>query len=242
MPIRIIINGAPGKMGRIACEALENNPEFNIVGRLSRQNNLREEILFHKPDVVLDLTRADSVFDNCLAILEGGSRPVIGTSGLSDSQVKELQNLSKAQQLGGLIVPNFSIAAVLMMQFSAKAARFISNVEIIESHHPQKFDAPSGTAIKTAQMIADAQVKNETPMFKETIPGVRGGKCNEISIHSIRLPGIVAKQEVIFGAFGETLTLVHETIDRAAFKPGILLACQKAMHLSSLYYGLETVL
>lgn len=241
MTIRILINGAQGKMGQMACEAIENDKAFELVGGLTRQDSLGREILARRAEVVLDLTRADSVFKNTLSIIENGAHPVIGTSGLTELQVKELQKLCKAHERGGLIIPNFSIAAVLMMQFAAKAAHFLQDVEIIESHHPQKFDAPSGTAIKTAQMIGDVMKKNTITTFNEAIPGVRGGKCHEVVIHSVRLPGIIAKQEIIFGNLGETLTFTHETTDRMAFKIGILLACKQVKSLSGLYYGLESI-
>lgn len=244
MPIRIIINGAQGKMGRLACETIENHPDFELVGALGRHDDLSSEIPARDTQVVIDLTRADVVYENSLTIIESGAHPVIGTSGLLNEQIKFLQTRCQAKKLGGIIVPNFSIGAVLMMQFASQAARFISEVEIIEAHHPQKQDAPSGTAIKTAEMIAKARPSpaNFLPNTKELLPGVRGARQEGIPIHSIRLPGLLARQEVIFGSIGETLTITHQSIDRASFMPGLILACQRVGELNALYYGLENLL
>lgn len=243
MPTRIIVNGAQGKMGALACETIKNHPDFELVGELTRQDNLGRAIKEKQAAIVVDLTRADSVYENSLTIIENGAHPVIGTSGLVDEQIQHLQNLCVEQKLGGIIAPNFSIAAVLMMRFAAQAARFLPEVEIIEAHHQQKFDAPSGTAMKTAEMIAKArrQDKKVIPSH-ELIPGARGGSHQNINIHSLRLPGILARQQVIFGSSGETLTLTHDSIDRASFMPGVILACQRVQQLDSLYYGLEQLL
>lgn len=243
MPARVIVNGAQGKMGVLACEAIKNHPDFDLVAELGRQDNLRQVIREKQAAIVVDLTRADSVYENSLTIIESGAHPVIGTSGLVEEQIQYLQRLCAEQKLGGMIVPNFSIAAVLMMRFAAQAARFLPEVEIIEAHHQQKFDAPSGTAMKTAEMIAKArgQDKKELPSH-ELILGVRGGSHQNVPIHSLRLPGILARQQVIFGSRGETLTITHDSIDRASFMPGVILSCQRVQQLDSLYYGLEQLL
>jgi 4-hydroxy-tetrahydrodipicolinate reductase len=243
MAIPVIINGARGKMGSLACETINNHPDFELVAALSREDNLRASIAATQAQIVVDLTRADCVFDNCLAIIESGAHPVIGSSGLQDDQIESLQQLCLNKKLGGIIAPNFSISAVLMMRFSALAARYVSNVEIIEAHHQQKFDAPSGTALKTAEMIAIARKrKSENMLTHEFIEGVRGGLHHDIPIHSLRIPGVIAKQEVIFGSLGETLTITHNSIDRASFMPGIVLCCQKVRQLQVLHYGLEQIL
>nr|HAT8714491.1 4-hydroxy-tetrahydrodipicolinate reductase [Legionella jordanis] len=243
MPIPVIVNGAQGKMGQLACETLKNHPDFELVASLGRQDNLRQAISETGAEIVVDLTRADSVFENSLAIVESGAHPVIGTSGLLNEQIEMLQSLCDRQNLGGLIAPNFSISAVLMMRFSAEAARYLANVEIIEAHHQQKFDAPSGTALKTAEMISANQTRSgSSDKGHELVEGVRGGCHHGISIHSLRLPGFVAQQQVIFGSTGETLTISHNSIDRISFMPGIVLACQKVKQLNSLYYGLEHIL
>ncbi|MCP0914720.1 4-hydroxy-tetrahydrodipicolinate reductase [Legionella sp. 27cVA30] len=243
MQTRVIVNGAHGKMGALAAETIRNHADFELVAALGRADNLQQEIARTAAQIVIDLTRADCVYQNSLAIIQSGAHPIIGTSGLQDEEIRILQNLCSEQNLGGIIVPNFSIAAVLMMQFAAQAARFLPEVEIIEAHHQQKLDAPSGTAMKTAEMIdaARRQEKN-TLLLKELLPGARGGTHRNVNIHSIRLPGILAAQQVIFGNPGETLSIVHNSIDRISFMPGLLLACQRVQRLNSLYYGLEHLL
>lgn len=243
MLTRVIVNGCNGKMGSLACETLQDHNEFELVARLSSKDNLAQAIDDTKAQIVVDLTRADCVFENSLTIINHGAHPVIGTSGLIDAQIKELTSLCESKQLGGIIVPNFSIGAVLMMTFAAKAAEYLSEVEIIEAHHQQKLDAPSGTALKTAEMIAAARKnpKNKLPL-KELLPGARGSAFHEINIHSLRLPGVLARQEVIFGSIGETLSITHNSIDRHCFMPGVILSCQKVLGLHTLIYGLEYLL
>ncbi len=241
--MRVIVNGAKGKMGRQAVETLNTHPDFEVVAAIGRESVLADEIKRHKAEIVVDLTRADVVFENSLCIIEQGARPVIGTSGLMEEQIILLRKRCEEKQLGGLIVPNFSIGAVLMMHFSAIASRWFSEVEIIEAHHQQKLDAPSGTALKTAEMIEASRATPKNSLnLKELIPGARGAEYASVNIHSMRLPGILARQDVIFGQTGETLTLSHNSIDRQCFMPGVVLACQKVVELRSLYYGLEHVL
>jgi 4-hydroxy-tetrahydrodipicolinate reductase len=243
MTTRVIINGARGKMGTLACDTINLHPEFELVAKLSREDNLEDAIAENSPQIVIDLTRADSVYANTLAIIESGAHPVIGTSGLLPEQIEYLQRLCDNKKLGGIIAPNFSIGAVLMMRFASLAARYLNQVEIIESHHQQKFDAPSGTALKTAEMIAAARIPVSDNMpTHELMAGARGGLHHGVAIHSLRLPGVVAKQEVIFGNVGETLSITHNSIDRASFMPGIILCCQKVQTIQSLYYGLEQFL
>lgn len=250
MSIKIIVNGAAGKMGRLACQAIDNHPELVLAAGLTRDDNLLEVIEQTGASVVVDLTRADCVYANALAIIEGGAYPVIGTSGLQPSEIQHLKTLCEKKQLGGLIVPNFSIGAVLMMRFSEETARYLTNVEIIEAHHPQKFDAPSGTAIRTAEMIARARQtmtnkifnKTENSSEKNIYPGARGASCFDVPIHSLRLEGVLAEQQVIFGNTGETLTLSHRSQDRQCFMPGLLLCCEKVVTLKTLCEGLETIL
>lgn len=241
--IRVIVNGAQGNMGSLACETLENHPDFNLVASVSRQDNLVQAIRSTHAEIVVDLTRADCAYTNALTIINEDVHPVIGTSGLTASQIEELSQRCEAQKLGAIIAPNFSIGAILMMQFAAQAARYLSDVEIIESHHRQKLDAPSGTALKTAEMIAKARKSlPQQPALKELISGVRGGCYQDINIHSLRLPGILARQEVIYGNVGETLTIKHDSIDRRCFMPGIIFACQEVPKLDHLVYGLEALL
>ncbi|KTC97331.1 dihydrodipicolinate reductase [Legionella geestiana] len=243
MPVRVIINGARGKMGVLACAAIEAHAPLELVARLGREDNLKDAIQNTKAEVVLDLTRADCAFDNARTIINAGARPVIGTSGLVETDVQTLREMCEARGLGGLIVPNFSIAAVLMMRFAAEAARWLNHAEIIEAHHPQKLDAPSGTALATAAMMAKTrQSPPETLQLREIIAGARGGSCHDIPIHSVRLPGILARQEVLFGAPGETLSITHNTLDRNCYMKGVVLACEKAPTLKTLCQGLEHVL
>lgn len=240
MTIRIIVNGAQGKMGTLACETISKHPDFVLVAKLSRHDDLRQSIVHTKAQIVIDLTCADAVFANSLTIIESGAYPIIGSSGLLDNQIDTLTKRANERKLGGIIVPNFSLSAVLMMQFAAQAARYLSEVEIIEIHHPQKYDAPSGTAIKTAEIIAEnCQINQQVHCNNELIPGVRGGKHRGVPIHSLRLSGVLAKQDIIFGSQGETLTLSHHSIDRISFMPGLILCCQKVLYLDKLYYGLE---
>lgn len=243
MQRRVIVNGAQGKMGKLACETIKNHPDFALVGALTRQDDLSQAIVATKAEIVIDLTRADSVYENSLAIISRGAHPVIGTSGLVDEQIQTLKTQCDAQKLGGLIVPNFSLSAVLMMRFAAEAARYLTEVEIIEAHHQQKLDAPSATALKTADLIAKARVTQQNELaLREIVPGVRGGCHQGIPIHSLRLPGVIANQQVIFGSPGETLSISHNSIDRTSFMPGIILACQRVVTLNTLYYGLEMLL
>jgi 4-hydroxy-tetrahydrodipicolinate reductase len=243
MVTRVIVNGAGGKMGSLTCETLQSHSEFKLVAQLGKKDNLSHVIRDTQAQIVVDLTRADSVYPNCLTIIQQGAHPVIGTSGLLPNQIQELTALCETKHLGGIIAPNFSISAVLMMIFAAKAAEYFSEVEIIEIHHQQKLDAPSGTALKTAEMIAAVRKKSKNQLnLKELIPGARGGTHCDINIHSLRLPGVLARQQVIFGNKGETLSIIDDSIDRSCFMPGIVLACQKVLELNTLIYGLEQIL
>lgn len=243
MITRVIVNGAFGKMGALACQTIRNQTAFELVAALGRHDNLADSINQHQAHIVIDLTRADCVYENSLTIIQQQAHPIIGASGLNDEQITHLQQLCQQQTLGGIIVPNFSIGAMLMMRCAAEAARLLSEVEIIETHHQQKIDAPSGTALKTAELIAAARTtaKNQLPSASG-LPEARGALYRDINIHSLRLPGVLAKQQVIFGNTGETLTITHESIDRNSFMPGLLLACQHVQHLKTLYYGLESLI
>lgn len=246
MRIKVIINGAQGKMGAQAVVTIKNNPLFELVATLGRNDNLPKAIHETQAQIVVDLTTAECVYKNALAIIESNVHPVIGTSGLLPDEINHLKQISEEKKLGGIIAPNFSLGAILMMKFAQMAANYFQAVEIIESHHEQKIDAPSQTALKTATMISEMQTDTQTlkrPLnTKETVAGVRGGDFNNIKIHSLRMPGVLAKQEVIFGNLGETLSIVHNTIDRQCFMPGITLACEKVTKLDSLHYGLESIL
>jgi len=189
-------------------------------------------VIFSVPDVAMSDIRT---------AMENGAIPVVGTTGITDSDLAEIRALAQKHGLGAIIAPNFAIGAVLMMKCAAEIARYMPAVEIIELHHDKKIDAPSGTAIKTAQMIAAVRrAAGET-----TIPSTnqaRGAEFSGIRIHSVRLPGLVAHQEVIFGGLGQTLTIRHDSVDRKSFMPGVLLAIRAAMGLTDVIYGLENIL
>lgn len=243
MSIRVLVNGAHGKMGQEVIKAVEKVPELTLVGAGDVKDNLADLIRSSQAEVVVDFTSAESGFANTKTIIETGARPVIGTTGFLPEQIAVLQEMALTRSLGGIIAPNFSIGAILMMKYAQDAAHYLSNVEIIELHHDGKLDSPSGTAIKTAQMIAEVKAKTVAPVQdKAIIPGARGAVLSDIHIHAVRLPGLVANQEVIFGNLGETLTIKHTTVSREAFMPGVILACKKVPQLQKLIYGLEQIL
>ncbi|PSN13039.1 4-hydroxy-tetrahydrodipicolinate reductase [filamentous cyanobacterium CCT1] len=268
--IPVVVNGAYGKMGREVIKAVDQAEDLTLVGAIGRNPELLGqdigEVIGYKPlevpvmndleatlvaaqseglAVMVDLTHPDKVYDSVRAAIAYGVRPVVGTTGLSNAQIRELAEFADKASIGCLIVPNFSIGVVLMQQAAQQAAQYFDNVEIIELHHNQKADAPSGTAVQTAQMLAEAQKSFNLPLVKETetIPGARGGSTAEgINIHSVRLPGLIAHQEILFGSPGQLYTLRHDTSDRASFMPGVLLCIRRVMALKSLIYGLDKVL
>lgn len=243
MPIRILVNGAQGRMGQEVVNAVNKDAELALVASCDKHDNLLQSIKDSHADIVVDFTTPTTAYENTLIIIESNASPVIGTTGLSAEQISELTRRCNEKNKGGIIAPNFSIGAVLMMQFAKQAAKFLPDVEIIELHHPGKLDAPSGTAIKTAELIAEQrQPITSHKTAKENIPGSRGATFENIPIHAVRLPGLVASQQVIFGGIGETLTISHNTIHREAFMPGVILACKKVRSLSQLVYGLEHLL
>ncbi|MFB4160746.1 4-hydroxy-tetrahydrodipicolinate reductase [Geomicrobium sp. JSM 1781026] len=258
--IQIILAGPRGKMGSAARQLIANTAEFEAVAYVDRKS--KEETGFDPEgvplytsieecfkddvhaDVLIDLTTPESAKENLKQAIEYNIRPVIGTTGFSEQEIDELRKQTEQKGLGAMIVPNFAIGAVLMMKFSQMAAKFYEDVEIIERHHDQKLDAPSGTALKTAELIS--QVRNEKkqghPDEQETLDGARGGTYQGMPIHSVRLPGLVAHQEVIFGGNGETFTLRHDSIDRYSFMPGVKLAVETVMSAKTLIYGLEQII
>lgn len=243
MTKRVIVNGALGQMGQEVVKAVEKTNAFEIVAKSDRHDNLAQLIINTSTDIVIDFTNAHCAFENCKTIIENGAHPVIGTTGFSVEQIDLLKSICEEQKLGGIIAPNFSIGAILMMRYASEIATYFPHVEIIELHHDRKADAPSGTAVKTSELIAERRKKPEAKVQeKELIAGARGGIKNDIHIHSIRLPGLVAHQEVLFGGVGQTLTLRHDTYHREAFMPGVILACQKVTELKQLVYGLEHIL
>jgi len=235
--IRIIINGAFGKMGIIASEFLNQEDNFIVIDRLGRGDRLAEVLVHKKPDLVIDLTRADCVYQNCQSYLDTKTRFVIGASGLSPTQILELKEACQQKNLGGIIVPNFSIGSVLCTYFAKIAAPWFDGVDIIEMHHQQKADSPSGTAIYTAAEIH--QAKSEWPMMNSTPQPGREHFVHQVPIHSVRMPGLLAVQQTLFGQIGETISLNHQIIDRKAYMPGLRLACTKVITIEELKIGLE---
>jgi 4-hydroxy-tetrahydrodipicolinate reductase len=234
-------------MGREVVKAIQQDSAFKLVGCVDNtlgKSSLIDEIKTSQAKIVVDFTTATAAFKNAKIIIESGAHPVIGTTGFLPDQIEELKNDCAKKKLGGVIAPNFSISAVLMMQFAAQAAKHFSHAEIIEMHHQAKEDSPSGTAMLTAELIAAKRNNNKTTpkTTRETIPGARGASHLDIPIHAVRLPGMVAHQMVMFGGHGETLTLRSDTINRECYMPGVLLACKKVVNLSHLVYGLENLL
>lgn len=257
MVIKVAVAGPRGRMGREAIDTILKNPEFRLVSVLDTKKDLvylgesvsvftslKELIEQTEPDVLVDLTVPSSVFDHAMTALEYGVRPVIGTTGFTELQLDEISNKVKEKQIGCIIAPNFSIGAVLMMKFAQTAAKYLPNVEIIEMHHDQKVDAPSGTAMKTAQMIQAVRenVEQGHPEEEEIVEGARGANIEGLHIHSVRLPGLVAHQQVLLGGEGQLLTLRHDSFNRSSFMSGIVLSINEIMKRNTLIYGLEDII
>ena len=244
MTIRVLVNGAKGRMGGQVVQAVRSDAELELVGMTDLGDDLRASIPATRAQVVVDFTTPSAAFANAAAIVDAGVHPVIGTTGFKSAEILTLQERCRERKLGGLIAPNFALGAVLMMRFAAEAARYLPYVEIIELHHDGKAEAPSGTAIKTAEMIQAArpQAPKLQVESKELAPGARGARAWQVPIHSVRLPGHVAHQEVILGGLGETLRIRHDTVSRECFLPGVILGIKKVGGLKELVYGLEHLL
>ena len=241
--ISVLINGSRGRMGQESVKAITEDQELDLVAQTDLGDNLSDTIRQVKAQVVVDFTTAAVVMENAVTIIESGARPVIGTSGLLPEQVGNLQELCNKHNNGGVIVPNFAVGAVLMMKYAQDAAKYFPNAEVIELHHDDKADAPSGTAIKTANLLTGSSKSIQKKIDeKEILHGARGAKSQNVRIHSVRLPGLVAHQEVIFGGQSQTLKIRHDSIHRDSFMPGVCLACKKVIHLKELVYGLEHLL
>lgn len=251
MTIKVAVCGSCGKMGQEVIKAVVMNDELELVAKIDicvgegTYNSIEEAVNHEKIDVIVDFTQPSIIFENAKKCLNLGIRPVIGTTGLTDEQVNELKNLSKEKNISCLIAPNFTTGAVLMMMFAKQAAKFFDNAEIIELHHNQKKDAPSGTAIKTAQLMAeenDTFAKGNCEEV-EMIKGSRGGVAyNDIHIHSVRMPGYIASQEVIFGASGQILKIRHDSMDRTCYMKGVVMAIKHVVENNEFVYGLENIL
>lgn len=264
--IRVLVNGADGRMGSQVVKAVYEDKELEFVGGVSITHigidagelagvgpvgipiraGLRQALEDIKPDVVVDFTAPSVIFDNAKTVISQGVNMVVGTTGLTEQQRDELGKLASQHKTSIFIAPNFSVGAVLMMKLATEVAPFLPDVEIIELHHNNKLDAPSGTAIMTANKIAAArQEAGSQPApdrTHESLEGARGAKVDDIAIHSVRLPGYVAHQEVLFGGYGEYLTIRHDSVDRKSFMPGVILAVKKVSSRPGLTFGLENYL
>ncbi len=261
---KIVIAGPRGRMGSEAVKLVENTAEYELVAVVDHKHagktlneldgisslpvriygDMATCLTEVKADVLIDLTTPEVGMNHTKTALELGVRPVVGTTGFTQENLKELESLCKERNLGCIIAPSFAVGAVLMMKFSQLAARYFPDVEIIEMHHDQKLDAPSGTAVKTAEMIS--QVREEKaqghPNEKETLQGARGADFEGMRIHSVRLPGLIAHQQVMFGANGQTLTIRHDSYNRASFMSGVKLAVDTVRNVNTLIYGLENII
>jgi len=246
MKIKVAILGAKGRMGTESVKAISAAGDLELVASLDLGDSL-DLLKSSGAEVVLDFTTPDSVMKNLEYAITNGINVVVGTTGFDSKRIEEVKTLlAKNSKVGAIIAPNFGLGAVLMMQFAAKAATYFESVEIIELHHPEKADAPSGTATRTAELISDARSKaKKSAMPDKTssgLAGARGAKVGDVPIHSIRLRGLVAHQEVLLGDQGETLSIRHDSIDRSGFMPGVLLAIRSVKTRSGLTFGLENLM
>ncbi|CAN1566712.1 DapB Dihydrodipicolinate reductase [Mycobacteriaceae bacterium] len=242
--MRVGVLGAMGKVGLAMCAAVRDTANLELSAEVDAGDSLS---LFteSRTEVVIDFTHPDAVMDNLEFLIANGIHAVVGTTGFTDSRLDQVRTwLAASPATGVLIAPNFAIGAVLSMHFAQMAAPYFESVEVIELHHPQKADAPSGTATRTAQLIAQAR-KGMPPNPDATsngLPGARGADVDGIPVHSVRLTGLVAHQEVLFGTLGETMTIRHDSIDRTSFVPGVLLAVRQIAQRPGLTIGLEPLL
>ncbi|HZK24302.1 MAG TPA: 4-hydroxy-tetrahydrodipicolinate reductase [Oscillospiraceae bacterium] len=264
MTIKVAVNGALGNMGKTVVRAVHADPALQLVAAIDVNGTdndigpiagigevnipvstaLAATLQQTKPDVVVDFTSPFTVMQNIATALSLQVRPVVGTTGITEADLEKIANLSLQYQTSAVVAPNFALGAVLMMQFAAQAAKFFPEAEIIELHHERKIDAPSGTALKTAEMMLKARGQAVPRQVEELekLAGARGGNLQGIRLHSVRLPGYVAHQEVIFGGLGQTLTIRHDSIDRTSFMPGVLLSIKEVMQREGVIYGLENIL
>lgn len=265
MTIRVAIAGARGKMGIEAVHTIIKKDGMELVAVLDYKEvgkTLADLEIFPQhynvpiytdfdklvdetePDVLIDLTNPHAVYEHTKKALLRDVRPVIGTTGFTDAQLEELIELSSEKRIGCIIAPNFAIGAILMMKFAKEAAKYLPDVEIIEMHHDQKLDAPSGTGLKTAFMIAEVRKERQQghPNEQETIPGARGANLEGMRVHSVRLPGLVAHQQVLFGGEGQLLTIRHDSLNRGSFMSGVAFCVEEVMKLEKLIYGMENII
>ena len=255
MTTKVIIAGFKGKMGSTAVQMVKDDQELELAALLdpfAAEEEVdgvpvfrsKEDLIGFEADVWVDFTTPKFAYENTRFALENGFAPVVGTTGFTPEEIQELTSLSEEKKLGGLIAPNFAIGAILLMQFAAQAAKYFPNLEIIELHHDKKKDAPSGTAVKTAELVSQTRTSLQQGAAdeEELMAGARGAAFDGFRIHSVRLPGLVAHQEVIFGAQGEGLTIRHDSYDRISFMSGVNLGIKEVVKREKLVYGLEHLL
>ena len=241
--IKVGVLGARGRMGSEVVKAVTDAADCELVAALDQGDSL-DVLVTAGAQVVVDFTTPDVVMANLEFLVKNNIHAVVGTTGFSDDRIAQLNTwLASNPSAGILIAPNFAIGAVLMMEFAEKAAKFFESAEIIELHHPNKVDAPSGTAARTAALISDARKKANLSAMPDatttSLDGARGATVGDVPVHSVRLRGLIAHQEVLFGGLGETLTIRHDSLDRAGFMPGVLLGVRQVSSHPGLTVGLE---
>ena len=261
-PITVLVHGALGKMGREVVAAINRTPELELVGavdikatqgeltlpddskKVPLSSNLSSLLEICHPKVLLDFTISEAAMAAARVAIKKGINVVIGTSGLSEDNLTEIAQLSEANKVGAVVAPNFTIGAAVLLNAVKDAAKLFDYVDIIEMHHHEKVDAPSGTAMATAKVMLQARGKPflYSKTKKETLSGTRGGEVDGVAIHSVRLPGFVASQEVVFGGQGQTLSFRHDTIGRECYVPGVILAIKEVVKRQGLIYGLDALL
>ena len=243
MAIKVGVFGAAGRMGSEVCRAVEADPDLELVARVDI-DDAPQAMVDAGAEVAVDFTAPAAVKSNIRFCLDNGIHAVVGTTGLSESDRSEIGKWAEGASANVFIAPNFAIGAVLMMQFAARAAAHFDTAEIVERHHERKLDAPSGTALRTAEVMNEARADawKISTTTTESLEGSRGGEVGGIHIHSLRVPGSVAHQEVVLGTAGETLTIRHDSLERSSFMPGVLLAVKKVATLPGMTVGLEHVL
>jgi 4-hydroxy-tetrahydrodipicolinate reductase len=261
-PITVLVHGALGKMGKEVVAAISRDPELELVGavdikatqdlltlpdgskKVPLSSNLSSLLETCHPKVLLDFTIAEAAMSAARLALKKGVNAVIGTSGLSDENLKEISRLAEDNKVGVVVAPNFTIGIAVLLNAVKAAAKHFDYVDIMEMHHHEKADAPSGTALATAKAMVQARGKPflYSKTKKETLSGTRGGEIDGVAIHSVRLPGFVASQEVVFGGQGQTLSIRHDTIGRECYMPGVILAIKEVVNRKGLVFGLDTLL
>jgi 4-hydroxy-tetrahydrodipicolinate reductase len=245
-PIRVGVLGARGRMGQQVCQAVDAAPDLDLVAMVDAGDWLFS-VADAAAQVLVDFTHPDVVMDNVRFAIDQGIHAVVGTTGFTDERLATVREwLADAPEVGVLVAPNFGIGAVLSMKFAQMAARFYDSAEVVELHHPAKVDAPSGTAIRTAQLIAAARAEAERDAAPDAttqaLDGARGADVNGVHVHALRIAGMVAHQEIVFGTEGETLTIRHDSLDRSSFMPGVLMAVRGISSRPGLTIGIEPLL